>query len=41
MTVINEVQHEVSSVLLHKVASTGNYRRFEETFRLRLQGLTV
>lgn len=40
MTVINEVQHEASSVLLHEVASTGNYRCFGETCCLRLQGLS-
>jgi hypothetical protein len=40
MTAINEAQHGASSVLLHEVASTGNYRRFEETCRFRLQGLS-
>jgi hypothetical protein len=40
VTAINEVKHEASSVLLHEVASTVNYRRFGENCRLRLQGLS-
>ena len=40
MTAINEVQHEASSLLLHDVTSTGNYRSSGETCRLRLQGIS-
>jgi hypothetical protein len=40
MTAVDEVQHEVSSVLLHDVASTGYCRRFGETYRLHLQRLS-
>jgi hypothetical protein len=35
MTEINDVQHKTSSIILHAVASTGNYRRFGETCRPR------